>query len=715
MSIRTIIKSIILAIFLPGIAFAGTFTYSDYSNRIVTLSGTGAETPSSFYTADLNGTLQLDPSTGSTSVSGTLSDQTLDRAIQPADYGALELTFVITNYSSSGSVVVTGTNPEGSTISETISISSAGNYTTSYSYTSVSDMDFTGTYDYYVRQNRWGVVWKTSGNSYTFDVGLKLSSSATFTIADQQVYCRYQTVGQSPRDYSFYVDNGCTLNVTRASLHSGLIASGDSFIVGVSGGTIDFDDSEFYLKTNATTYAYLIYMGDISTQNCLYNYKGSIFRNSSTIDFGNFNIFLGESGGVFNTPISNYGINPSVSMDSNGEVYSKNFKWGALWGNNSNTLTLYNWVFDTGSYLAYVTSGNEIKCVNPVLNSVTDKITGSTTGKVTLAYTFDPKFQDVAGNLLDGTVEISNSYHSYTKTFNSGYLGSAEVIVYGYYDVNNGNSLQEHENYTITITPTSGEVLSGTVDHNSSFDGGYIITKGVEEIHVPVSAIYQGQSGDTVTVYHAAISGSTVEIDIYDTGGTQIVDADMSEYIAGSGKYSYGWNTTGQSNGDDYLVEITDVNSGILTYAVVQLRERGSGSGGGLTYTQNELLESIASRTDEIDAIKAKTDMMQFDHSSHIYANTDEISVSGGGLTYTQNELLESIAARTDEIDAMNGSVEIMFHVTTGNQMIDNSSGVHKFYRVDSPNIIRQYQLLDQNGSPTINPTNAWGREDVTP
>lgn len=115
-------------------------------------------TMETLYAADLDGSLELLPAA---SAPGT---HYLKNPVNPADSLQLKLTLVVTDFSSAGSVTITGTDAGSDIKSEVINISGNGNYESTLSYADVSELVSTGNFNFKVIQNRWGFIWALPDN-----------------------------------------------------------------------------------------------------------------------------------------------------------------------------------------------------------------------------------------------------------------------------------------------------------------------------------------------------------------------------------------------------------------------------------------------------------------------------------------------------------------------------------------------------------------------
>lgn len=112
-------------------------------------------TMADLYAADLAGTLELLPE-----VEATDTPHRLYTPVNPANSKQLALDIIVTNYTSAGSVELTGKDAGGDAKSETISITGNGTYTSTKTYASIDEDGIVCTGDYTLKiiQNRWGFI-----------------------------------------------------------------------------------------------------------------------------------------------------------------------------------------------------------------------------------------------------------------------------------------------------------------------------------------------------------------------------------------------------------------------------------------------------------------------------------------------------------------------------------------------------------------------------
>lgn len=134
------------------------FWYRPWGCPKIVTEGTTSGAPytmKQLYDADLAGTLELLPEVEATDTPHRLYTQ-----VNPANSKQLALDIIVTNYTSSGSVELTGKDAGGDSKSETVSITGNGTYTTTKTYASIDEDGIVCTGDYTLKiiQNRWGVV-----------------------------------------------------------------------------------------------------------------------------------------------------------------------------------------------------------------------------------------------------------------------------------------------------------------------------------------------------------------------------------------------------------------------------------------------------------------------------------------------------------------------------------------------------------------------------
>jgi hypothetical protein len=117
-------------------------------------------TMETLYAADLATSLELMPSESAPDT------HRLRTPVTPADSLELTLDFVVTDYSSSGSIEISGTDVMGNAVTETLTIDDNGTYTTTQTYASIDEDGIvsTGDYAFSVIQNRFGCIWSYKDN-----------------------------------------------------------------------------------------------------------------------------------------------------------------------------------------------------------------------------------------------------------------------------------------------------------------------------------------------------------------------------------------------------------------------------------------------------------------------------------------------------------------------------------------------------------------------
>jgi len=137
----------------------------DPSTNVITVTGGTSVSPVSFtdlYNADIGGTLELNASSTHT-ISTTI---VLDYSVRSVDSLALDLYIDVTGGGGAGyTIVFDGLDAWGSSISESISLSSVSTFNTSNYYSTITGDSIPlvvpggGSIEFRVYQNRWGVVW----------------------------------------------------------------------------------------------------------------------------------------------------------------------------------------------------------------------------------------------------------------------------------------------------------------------------------------------------------------------------------------------------------------------------------------------------------------------------------------------------------------------------------------------------------------------------
>jgi len=181
------------------------------------------------YAADLAGTLELMPDEAAV----TDSPHSLRTPVAPADSLQLVLDIVVSNYVGAGTVTVNGRNVMGDVVTEAVSITGNGTFTTTKTYAAidVAGLASTGTYDFKVEQGRWGYVHPmpqieasndtVAGNTLQWLFNASFRNQSHYLEEMRQILYRG---GFQPT----YVDSAdCSYNVGERTSYSGVLKGCD--------------------------------------------------------------------------------------------------------------------------------------------------------------------------------------------------------------------------------------------------------------------------------------------------------------------------------------------------------------------------------------------------------------------------------------------------------------------------------------------------------
>lgn len=244
---------------------------------------------SDLWTADKAGSRQLlCPITATTNLS-------LYAQPRPMEYGSIRLSCIVTGYSGSGTITLTGTDSADNSITEDISVTADGTYVSTKSYKTISanGVDCTGTYTIEITQPRWGVVGKCGTTAYKLQKVIFVNGDATnnspFTETAKDIYVE---------DAAFYNSNAST--ITFGSISSGEIIYGCNLTFYYTYGNID----------RRFGYSYTSHAGGA---NYFYN---SSFYASSTGSRIYPNVIGAVIGCKFTNPYYLYVNSPNVTMSN---------------------------------------------------------------------------------------------------------------------------------------------------------------------------------------------------------------------------------------------------------------------------------------------------------------------------------------------------------------------------------------------------------------
>lgn len=201
-------------------------------------------TMADLYAADLAGTLELLPE-----VEATDTPHRLYTPVNPADSKQLALDIIVTNFTSAGSVELTGKDAGGDAKSETISITGNGTYTSTKTYASIDEDGIVCTGDYTLKiiQNRWGFI-----EPHVFQYGNNIGKIGT---ANWTIHCSFynETHFLTKRE-NIFISGGFNPGVSSSSnfVSGELSASG----AGKNGSHIMFHNRRWFAGIN---FGYITY------------------------------------------------------------------------------------------------------------------------------------------------------------------------------------------------------------------------------------------------------------------------------------------------------------------------------------------------------------------------------------------------------------------------------------------------------------------------
>ena len=613
----------------------------------------------------------------------------------------------------------------------------------------------------------WGVVLNPFTNVYTCAAGINIADLGTLTIDSQHIYMANQTTG-FVNNYYYRLNATGTLDIDNSEISVATWTTGGvtgiapfAFGNSVTTAVVNINNSKFTIK-HTGGYGSIFMQVNVNVKNVIIDFQGQVFYNTNfTID--GINSFIGH-GTTRNVLWYSSNNTKTFSFTDDCENYCENFfsLIDVQAAGETSPRYLKNIYLKDSTYLGIVTSAKSHYIVNLTLENVTNR--NGSSGNLYIAWLYDPIHIDSSGNLLNGaTVTLSNSVSGTGTTGADGKMGASIINKEGYWASATGTTLQGTGADALVVNPASGATMTLNFDLQADWKG-YTVVQALDSIESPVHNTYSGSAGDTISVTLPSITGATINVDVMVDDGALVVSDVMTEVTTEI--YVYEWNTTGRTDGENFIIKCTDsTNTKIYTYNA-ELRASGGLTGDQalqLTSIDNDTVNvnlikiqvnkmnfnpdgGILTDTDEIALeatnlnIKTQTDKMNFNPSGEILTDTDEIALETTVTTYANYKAdvtllalestvgayvnykadvsgLATTAALTDidtDVNLILGSTEIMFHYLIGNQQI-NALGYHQFFKVDSSVLNKRYQLLDVDGNITTSTLNAYGREDNTP
>ena len=340
---------------------------------------------------------------------------------RPQEWGATKIQCVITGYSASGNVVLTGKDEADNAITETIAITGNGTFTSTKAFKTIDSngVDCTGTYTIELRQPRWGVFGKF-GNMWQFSqVVLYIGDGSTATDITE-------TGGHLRLEYSGLYSN------TNATL-----------TLGNKDATYEYPNVPFMIEWynsggQSADYGWLspgIYLRDVNLYNVIYCNYGSYTRFQFVSANTTIKRFSAPKGSLYYIYFSGDAASGTYSDIAIPQIYQSmgglpvwndlKLKGGGIGGgflyssppaNTPDVATrLVRPEFEGNTRdVCHYSRGNGIVIVDPVNPLVTSKLGGNMsksgyTYRIWLYYTLNIKVIDQNGNGIEmATVTVKN-------------------------------------------------------------------------------------------------------------------------------------------------------------------------------------------------------------------------------------------------------------------------------------------------------------------
>ena len=445
--------------------------------------------------------------------------------------------------------------------------------------------------------NGWGVVANSSvlANTYVVSAGIKINAGSTWTDSDLCIIFDTPAVVATP--YYWNLVAGTTTNLTDCVLRfKDLTASSSWFIV--NAGVVTFTRCYIRMQKNGTTKLVNygnIYSAEVVYEDCLVRFAGMQHQSTDVTYKGN-NSFLGNATNVTNNVLHWAGTLAAfddivTTTDAKNTIIENVYYVYATGANQATDIVHPDINLSGATYLSYVSAGDTIYFDDLIFETITNHTIVST-GKLYVRWTYDPFHYDSVGNALNGaTVELDNVTNSYSDTTGADGLIVGSIIVEEGYYTDSGLAIQDSDAYVLVVDPASGSTLTTTIDIQESWKSGYVSVQGINAITAPIMTTYHGSAGDIITPFVPSTTGATITIDIDLDDGTSIInDAAMAEIKTGI--YAYEWDSSGRSDGENFVATCTDATNGQSYYYNIELRASSGGSSTGWTATQETLLTS---------------------------------------------------------------------------------------------------------------------------
>ena len=343
----------------------------------------------------------------------------LDRPVQPADSGALKLTLIITNFSQSGTITLTGKDAMDDAQTEDISITGNGNYVTQKSWSNIdaNGISCTGNYTLEITQPRWGIISKEFDYAFGVDAKLYVGDGGTETWFAEE---GKQIIFGSAVNYIFYIeynahlrlghkvsetlklgDRGCHIITTRSP--------GSAYIWTDAGCYVEFYATVFTAKSGSRLLIRInaddlkMWMCGLDLAEIILNPLGTYFHDIYRL--------TGLGGNIGLTPV----LNIAKSSLTDFFLHSYNY---ALYTQLNLTTKVKNVVLKNNTYILYASAfdGN-FYLINAEADNWAINWLGVCNGKLYRQYEFDVHCQDKNGDSLSGVSVVGEYISPYGQAF----------------------------------------------------------------------------------------------------------------------------------------------------------------------------------------------------------------------------------------------------------------------------------------------------------
>lgn len=399
-------------------------------------------------------------------VTASAYQTSLNRPVRPADSGALKLTLVITNFTISGTVTLTGTDAMGDPQTEDVSITGNGSFVSTKSFASIdaNGVSATGNYTLEITQPRWGVISKEFDYAFGVDAFIYIGDSWTETwfaeevkqiIFGSTVYPFRVTdnghlrLGRSVSDPLKLADRGCHIITTRA--YSILTADANSYLE-LYATTITAKDGA-WLRLDIDAIDLKMWMSSLDRAELTLNPSGDYFHNI-------FRLTMSSKTRAF-TPVV------EVVRSSFNDFFIHSFT-NAFYTQFGLTTEIKNVVMKNNTYvLNTATFNGTFYFINAESDSWAFNWGASGDGKAFRQYEFDAHCQDKDGNDLSGVSVVGEYISPYGQAFSE-------------------------------TTDVNGDIPTQTVDR-SWYER---VTGDTEQLKTPLKVTYSKASYQTVVKYY---------------------------------------------------------------------------------------------------------------------------------------------------------------------------------------------------------------------